>query len=84
MGFASTVFFQTLEFRLIRLPFLVGQLGENSSNLQIEGGGLHLPLDPDNGGRKGKCEIRTCGLLEGSRNGREPLFSGDKNQTEDF
>jgi len=63
---------------------LLDSWGENSLNLEIEGGGLCLPLDPDNGSMKGKCEIRTCGLLEGSRRGEGAFLLRGKKQTEDF
>ena len=39
------VFFETLEFHLIRLPFLVGEDRENSLNVETESGGLTLHSD---------------------------------------
>jgi len=42
---ASTVFFETSEFRLIWLPFLVGEDRENSLNIETENGRLTLHSD---------------------------------------
>ena len=42
---ASMVFFETSEFHLIWLPFLVGEDRENSLNVETESGGLTLHSD---------------------------------------